>query len=250
MDRGKLIGTVVVSVAVVIAAHFLARGFQNRGKAEGTIDVTGLGKKDFDSDLIVWSGSFSRTAMEMKEAYAALDKDRERIKTYLIGKGIAPNELVFEAIMIEQQYDYWYDEEGNSHREFKGYRLQQNLTVETADNGGEDRLTLVETVARDVTELINEGIEFYSGSPQYYYTRIEELKVEMVAAATENATERARRIAENADSDLGELKSATMGVFQILGRNDNEEYSWGGTFNTSSRKKTAQITMKLKFSIN
>ncbi len=40
-----------------------------------------------------------------------------------------------------------------------------------------------------------------------------------------------------------------MGVFQIIARNSNEDYSWAGTFNTTSKQKTATITMKLQFGI-
>ena len=72
----------------------------------------------------------------------------------------------------------------------------------------------------------------------------------MIAAATDDATRRAEQIAKNANTDLGGLKSAKMGIFQIIGQNSNEDYSWGGTFNTSSKEKTATITMKLEFGID
>ena len=73
---------------------------------------------------------------------------------------------------------------------------------------------------------------------------------QMIAAATDDATRRAEQIAKNANADLGGLKSAKMGIFQIIGQNSNEDYSWGGTFNTSSKEKTATITMKLEFGID
>ena len=41
-----------------------------------------------------------------------------------------------------------------------------------------------------------------------------------------------------------------MGIFQITGQNSNEDYSWGGTFNTSSKEKTASITMKLDYEVD
>jgi hypothetical protein len=250
MDKSKIISTFLIALAVVLAARFLGNAYKMKYHVDDAIEVTGLGKKDFDSDLIVWNGGFSRQDMEMKTAYAQLNSDREIITKYLLNKGIKKEEMLFEAIDIQPQYDYEYDDQGNSHRVFNGYKLYQSVKVEAKNSGEEDRITLVETVARDVTELINDGLELYSGSPLYYYTKLEELKIEMIAAATENARHRAEQIAENSGSDLGYLKKANMGVFQILGRNENEEYSWGGTFNTGSRQKTAQITMKLKFAID
>jgi hypothetical protein len=60
---------------------------------------------------------------------------------------------------------------------------------------------------------------------------------------------RAENIAKNSGASLGKLISANMGIFQITGQNSGEDYSWGGTFNTSSKAKTASITMKLDYHI-
>ena len=69
----------------------------------------------------------------------------------------------------------------------------------------------------------------------------------MISKATEDARIRAEKIAEFSGGKLGELDSARMGVFQITGQNSDENYSWGGTYNTTSKKKTASITMKLTY---
>ena len=93
------------------------------------------------------------------------------------------------------------------------------------------------------------GVEFYSSKPQYYYTKLTELKKELIEHATENAKTRAETIASKSGFKLGRLKNANMGVFQIIARNSNEDYSWAGAFNTTSKQKTATITMKLQFGI-
>ena len=72
----------------------------------------------------------------------------------------------------------------------------------------------------------------------------------MISRATADARQRAEIIAKNSGGQLGELVSAKMGIFQITGQNSNEDYSWGGTYNTSSKKKTASITMKLTYEAN
>jgi hypothetical protein len=73
------------------------------------------------------------------------------------------------------------------------------------------------------------------------------LKIEMIANATKDANQRATKIAENAGSKVGGLKNANMGVFQIVAQNSSEEYSYGGSFNTDSKRKTASITVKLEY---
>lgn len=235
--------TLAISIAVVWAAYNLGDAYKDKNRVNDTVEVTGLGSKDFTSDLIVWSGSFSRQEMDLQSANARLNKDRDYIKNYMKEQGIPESEMVFDAVNISKQFEFIYDEEGNSHREFAGYLLSQTVTVESQD------VDKVEKVAREVTDIINAGIEFNSYSPSYYYTGLEELKIEMIASATENGRERAEQIAENSGANLGDLKSADMGIFHILGRNQNESYSWGGTFNTSSKHKTARVTMHLNFNI-
>ena len=72
----------------------------------------------------------------------------------------------------------------------------------------------------------------------------------MKSNSTEDARLRAEKIAEFSGGKIGKIVSAKMGVFQIIGQNSNEDYSWGGTFNTSSKEKTASITMKLVYDID
>ena len=127
--------------------------------------------------------------------------------------------------------------------EFTGYRLSQSVQVSLSD------VAKVEKISREVTELLNKGVQLYSEQPRYYYKELEDLKIEMVSRATENARVRAEKIAENSGASLGELIRADMGIFQITGQNSNEDYSWGGVFNTSSKEKTASITMKLSYRV-
>jgi len=69
----------------------------------------------------------------------------------------------------------------------------------------------------------------------------------MLAEASRDAQTRAMQMAGNAGGKLGELRNASMGIFQITGQNSSEDYSWGGTFNTTSKNKTASVTVRLEY---
>jgi hypothetical protein len=207
--------------------------------------VTGLGEQSFDSDLIVWNASFSRNSYELKDAYAQLNSDLRRVKSYLKSKGITEDEIVFEAAGIEKLWSNVYDDEGNiKETTFEGYSLEQNLKISSK------KVDLVDNTSRQVSELIDAGIELKSAAPQYYYTKLATLKLKMIEAATKDAHERAQKIAENGGGSLGKLMFADMGIFQITAENSSEEYEWGGSFNTSSRRKTASVTIRLKYAID
>lgn len=235
----------IIGISIIISTFLLSNAFKNRNNVADTISVTGLGSKDFVSDLIVWNSTFSKKNFNLKEAYTELESDRTAIKNYLISKGIKESEIIFSSVSINKEFTTIMDSNYNTRTEtFTGYNLTQSVQVESKE------VTKVENISREVTELINSGVELYSNAPEYYYTKLSELKLEMVAEATKDAKLRAKKIAENAGSSLGDLKKSEMGVFQIVAQNSSEEYSWGGSFNTSSKNKTATITIKLVYKID
>lgn len=234
----------IIGISIIISISIAAGAYKNKNRTHDIISVTGLGKKDFTSDLIVWKGSFNKMEKDLKAAYASLKADQEQVQAYLTSKGVKENEILFSAVSHDKEFNNYYDKEGQRHSEFLGYRLSQSVEIRS------NEVDKIEAISREVTELINNGIEFDSYNPQYFYTKLAELKIEMIAEATEDARIRAEQIASKADADLGNLRYANMGVFQIIAQNSNEDYSWGGTYNTSSKNKTATITMKLQFGVD
>jgi hypothetical protein len=241
----KNLSAILFAIAIIIASIVLGNAVINRNRPQGTIVVTGLGESNFTSDLVVWEGNFNRESTDLKTAYASLEKDRNAVTEYLKSKGIPESQLIFNAVNTNPLYQQNYSNDGRFlGQTFQGYQLNQSLVIESKE------VEKVEKISREITELLNQGIAFYSQQPRYYYTGLESLKLEMIAKATEDARIRAERIAENSDSDLGDLINANMGIFQITGQNSGEDYSWGGTFNTSAKNKTASITMKLSFEVD
>lgn len=239
----SLSGVLAICAAIVLSMFIGARAFLQRNDGARSIAVTGSTRVEFDSDLIVWSGSFTRRAMEIQAAFGLLDKDRTAIRDYLAAKGIPPELQVFSSIDIRKEYDEVFESGRRVRNQFTGYVLSQSVTIEAKD------VNRVETVSREVTELIKSGIEFISNDPRYYYTKLAELKVQMITAATEDGKQRAERIAVSAGARLAGLKSASLGVFQITAPNSDEEMSWAGAFNTSSKRKTGLVTVRLQFGL-
>jgi hypothetical protein len=237
--------SMLIAAAVIITGLILGKSYLSKGKPDDTVAVIGLGEESFDSDLIVWRASFSRKSFELKDAYAQLNADVRKVKAYLKSRGISENEMVFEAADISKEWSQIYDDEGNVRQTiFDGYSLNQSVKVSSK------KVNVVEQTSRQVSELIDAGIELNSDLPEYYYTKLAQLKLKMIEAATKDAHERAAKIAENGGGNLGKLMYADMGVFQITAENSSEEYEWGGSFNTSSRRKTASVTIRLKYAID
>lgn len=235
----------IASLGLIIAAAIFGSAIKNRNKSENTVSVTGLGTKQFTSDLITWSASFSKSEMQLQDAYTSLAGDRQIISEYLQSKGVKPEEIVFSAVDIQKQFAQITDDNGVTRNgQFAGYNLTQNVSIESKE------VSKIENLSRTVTDIINRGVELTSSQPSYFYTKLADVKQEMIADATKDAKERAEKITKNAGASLGNLKKATMGVIQITAPNSTEDYSWGGSFNTSSKEKVASITIKLEYQVD
>lgn len=241
MKSNSIITTVIGGFAIVIFAVVLANAYKYKYRISNTINVTGNAKKDFESDIVKWSASFSRQSMDLSAASEQLERDRELVRQFLEQKGIDAKEILFNAVNINREFSYQTDGQGNRTNVFTGYNLLQNVSVESKD------LEKVDDASREISTLISQGIELSSNPPNYYYSKLEDLKLELISQASQNAKQRASNIATEAGSSLGDLIKADLGIFQITGQNDNEEYSYGGAFNTTARNKTANITVKASY---
>ena len=238
------VSTAIIAVALIITAIIVAGAYKAKFNKQVTISVTGLAEKNFASDLIVWRGEYQRKSLDLKEAYALIKNDETNVRQYLKSNKIEDNEIVFSSISIQKEFDIKRNEEGKQISSvFAGYKLSQTVTVESTN------IDRVEVVSREVTKLIESGIEISSLEPSYFYTKLSELKIDLLAKASADAKKRAETIAVNSGGALGKILRTDMGVFQITAPNSNEDFSYGGAFNTSSKNKKASITIRINYSI-
>jgi len=237
------LNTLIVAAAIIICVLIAANAAAARWTTGSVITVFGLGTKDFVSDLIVWDGSFARRGPDIKTAYADLDRDKDAVRRFLLAKGVDAKEIIFSAVAIAKEYVQLNGAPGTERTRFSGYRLSQSVTVESFE------VDKIEGVSRTVSELINAGIELTSQSPRYFYTKLADLKLEMIAMAADDGRRRAEAIAQKSNGRLGKLKAATTDVFQIMAKNSSDTYTYGGIFDTSSKVKTATITIKIQYAV-
>ena len=237
----------IAGVTAIICAVVLSGNLVQYKKTSGSggLSATGSATCDFESDLVVWRGSFSVYGEDTADAYAVIKKDAQLVKEYLLANGVTEEEMVFSSVDISQQYRTEYDDNGNYIRDYPdGFNLYQSLSVTSTD------IDKVEAVSRDISQLIESGVQLVSYSPEYYCTRLDEVKLDLIEKATDNAKQRIDIMAAGTGSKAGQLLTANLGVFQITARNSGSgEYSYGGAFDTSSRYKTAMITVRLNYAV-
>ncbi|MGE5474634.1 MAG: SIMPL domain-containing protein [Ignavibacteriales bacterium] len=256
----KTISAIVISIGIIWSSFIISDGvIKARGNIKGNenlITVTGSAKQQIKSDLIVWNCSFSCNSPTLVSAYDELNKKNETVKNYLVSKGIneksevkgKEESIVFSSISTipiykilqrqgenNQVYDY-------TSNIIESYTLEQNVEIKSYDV---DKIT---EVSRKATELISQGINLRSSPPQYFYTKLADLKIDMLARATADARNRAVKMAENAGTKCGKLRSANMGVFQITPIYSNEVSDYGIN-DTSSLEKEIMSVVTCRFEV-
>lgn len=229
---------IIFSLGLFSSAFVVVNGLKGIKKGEKIITVTGSAKKPLKSDLIDWKGSFSAQAAKLSDAYDKLSKDLIKVKNYLLKNGVQEKDLIVSAITTTPLYSLGPN--GQYTNKIDGYRLTQEIEIRS------NEVEKITNISRQITSLINEGVEFQSMPPQYIYTKIADLKVEMLALATRDAKNRAEQIALNAGTKIKSLKSARMGVFQITPLYSTEVSDYG-IYDTSSIDKEITGVVNCEF---
>ncbi len=242
----SVVSSLFIALAVVISSAILTCGFvYYKTSGDNDIKATGSASVDFESDLIVWRGNFSQEATTSKIAYEKIKRDSDIVRNYLIKQGLTDKEIVFNSVDVSRTTEDRYNDQGNYIGSYyTGYRLTQSVVISS------QKIDAVEDISRNISTLLESGVEFESYSPEYYKTNLDDVKMELIGKATENAHERIEIMAANSGARIGRLKSSDLGVIQITPRNSGtSSYSYDGAFDTSSRYKTATITVRLDYAV-
>jgi len=211
-----------------------------RMRQENLIRVKGLAERTLVSNHATWACEFWTRATELQAGYAALEGSRRRVADHLAAAGVLPAELAWSPVEIRAEHRK--DEKGNPTNTIEFHVLSQSATVRTADVAKVDR------VSKGVTELIKAGVELRSNPPQFVYTELESVKMDLLGKATKNAHERAVTLASNSGGRVGALNAAAQGIFQITPLHSTET-SDGGCYDTSTIDKSVKAVVTLEFQV-
>jgi uncharacterized protein len=229
-----------IAVGLVVSSVVVTRSLEEVRLRDKRIRVKGFAERHITSDVAVWRGSFTARDAVLTNAYARLQDDLAKIHRYLEASGIAPNDVRASAVATRAQYKV--TDKGVRLNDIEGFELEQSIEISSPD------VALLDRISQESTSLIKEGIQFSSQSPEYFYTRIDALKIELLGEATRNAKQRAEQLAKNSGSEVGVLTSADQGIFQITPVHSTE-VSDSGTYDTTTIDKSIKAVVTMEFTI-
>jgi len=245
-------GGAFFAMANVICVGLLVWAYIHVKIEPKTLAVTGSARKAIVSDRITWSCEIRAKDPDLTTAYETINASANRVRDYLLSKGIRASDITPTAIDTSRRYRREVLEGTGGDRnnpptivttdQVEMYTLTQYIYVESDD------IHRVSEASRSVTSLIQEGIEVDSYNPRYLYTKLAELKIDMIAEATKDATTRANQIVSNANGHLGKLVEARLGVMQINPKGGTSTSSEGNN-DTSSYEKDIMAVVSTRFEV-
>jgi hypothetical protein len=243
----RFVGITALAIAAVWSTSIVCKTVHDVKikPVKRTIKVTGSAKKRIASDLIQWTAEIEAHAPDRTTAFKELTAEREKAVAFLKAQGIADGEVQPQSASFEEEFDTRDDvkmlpgAKEPIHTEvktFKDFVTKEEILVRS------NEVAKVEKASREITNLLEEGVSITSAAPEYFYTHLGELKVEMLAAAGRDARARADNILKSsADESIKKLVGADMGIININPANSTQTSEEGNNDTTSFEKDIITI---------
>lgn len=231
-----IIVTLIMAVSFVITGTLIKEGLIQIRSADRFVTVKGLAERDVKADLAIWPIQFKVADNDLALAQQELERETAIIVDFLKANGILENEISVNQVMVNDAYAQQYQQNAVAAR----YAIDKTIMVRTTN------VDAVEKAAQQVGDLIGNGVLIgYNATPQYSFTKLNDIKPEMIAAATQNAREAAEQFANDSGATVGAIRSATQGYFSINARDD-----MAGAPDSAALNKKVRVVSTVDYYLN
>ncbi len=223
----------LIALGIASGGYFIGQTMYNAKVAVNTAFVKGLAEKRVQADRANWRISFSNAEAkrsDMASLYKQSEVDQGEIIDILKAGGFEDKEIRAGAI----SYNYQEYRDDSQALVDQKHILRGMIHIET------DKVDLIGKIRSKVDKLIVDGINIENYEPTYHFTRLNDIKPEMLKEATKNARIAANEFAENAGVNVGSIQSASQGGFII--RDAGAEYG-----DTAKIEKDVRVVTTITF---
>lgn len=208
-----------VFIGLSVLGYLLGNAAIKYKQFERSVTVKGLAEREYKADIVIWPIQFTAAGNDLESLYDSIEKSTSQIKLFLGQNGISPENVTFASPGIIDKAAQQYG--SNAKPEFR-YTALQTVTVYS------ENIKTVRAVMGSLSELGKQGIVFtvnnHQSQTEYIFSRLNEVKPEMIEEATRNAREVAEKFASDSQSTLGKIKRASQGQFSISARDKNNPH--------------------------
>ena len=234
MKNGSHLSALLLAVGLALAGWFVGHGFLGARTVDRFVTVRGVSERDAQADIAFWPLQFVSTDDDLSRAQDKIEKSRHAIITFLKKHGIDSTQTELQRLEVTDILANPYRSGSTTSR----FIISQTLMVRS------DSLRLIQAASRKVGELVDAGVVLSAGGggPTFLFTRLNDLKPQMIAEATANARKAAEQFALDSHSRLGGIRRAYQGLFEILPRDRAS-----GIMETDQIAKTVRVVATIDY---
>jgi uncharacterized protein len=213
--RAITTGAVILALGVAAAGLLAGMGIARGRAADRYVTVKGVAEREVKADLAIWPLRTVAADNDLARAHASLQQSVSRIRDFLVRQRLDTAQAALQDFSVSDALANQYGpREGAGVR----YVIRQTVVVRSSNPD------LVLAASQRVGELVSAGVvlssggEYGNGGPTFVFTKLNALKPAMIAEATARAREAAAQFARDSRSQIGGIRQASQGVFEILPR--------------------------------
>ncbi len=210
----RVVAAGILALGIAAAGWFAGRGFYQARASDRFVTVKGVAERAVEADIALWPLTIVVSNDDLAAAHEQLARNVLATQRFLSDNGIAPAQVNSQGLGVTDTRANLYGSSSPGNR----YTINQTLVVRS-----EDPKTVLSASAK-VADLVAAGVVLQSGGPyqtvgpSFIFTRLNDLKPDMIAEATARAREAAAKFAQDSGATVGGIRRANQGVFQILAR--------------------------------
>ncbi|WP_339642306.1 SIMPL domain-containing protein [uncultured Porticoccus sp.] len=223
MMDGTRLSALILGVAMIAGlaslGYLLGNALIQFKEYERSVNVKGLSEREYPADVVIWPIVFAEASNDLEQLYNSIEDSTGKIRQFLLDSGLEASEVSVSLPAITDKSAREYD--SGTRAEFR-FTANQTVTIYSS------RVDQVRSLMASLSELGKQGIVFtggnYQSRPEFLFTRLNEVKPEMIEEATREARQVAEKFAEDSQSELGKIKRASQGQFSITPRDTNNPH--------------------------
>ena len=201
--KERLLPAVLLAAGVAAGGWFVADAIRYAKKFETAVDVRGLDERIVKSDKASWQLNLTGGGATPQVASEEVARGAQTARAFLLESGFAEAEIRATPVSLNDNWGM------GGNRPANRYTARGGLVVET------DKVDAVVKAVESAGKLLDRGVVVENSLARYYFTDLNRVKPEMLAAATSSARQAAEAFAKDSKMRLGGIKSASQGLFTV-----------------------------------
>ena len=207
--RAAIPAAIIIAAGLALAGWLAGQGLVESRLGHRTVIVKGFSERLVKADIGFLPVRFNAVGPDLATARGLLESSEKAVFRYLQEKGFKPEDWEVQNVRVEDRLASYNSSAPRPNR----FVLTEEMVVRSND------VEKLAVAARNISDLIRDGVvltsDQYNSGASFVFTKLNDLKPEMLTEATKRAREAAEQFARESGAKVGAIFSANQGLFTI-----------------------------------